>query len=563
MKKTNLIIGCVLAAFLLNTALFGSRITSGSSIQDQETDVEMGDYIYSTFFGGTSEDAAFSVAVDSQSNIIISGSTYSTVFPVLNAYQDTYGGGDTSEDYHVYGGDGFVAKFNATGQLTWSTFLGGTSLDCAKYVTVDASDNLIIIGTTNSTDFPITVDAYQSSYSGGAYDLFITKIAPNGTLIYSSYFGGSSQDEPDDIVLDSSGNLIITGWTASIDFPLTADATSSEIGGDYDAILVKFAPDCKTLLYSTYFGGSDSEFAEEITIDNQGNIILSGSTTSPDLPITDDAYQDTIKGLGSERDFFVAKFSSDNQLSYATYFGGSQADDCYGLAVDSTGNIILTGRTWSPDFPTKNAYQEDYTGLNNLPSSEHGEIDGFIAKLSADGQNLVFSTYLGDVSWDTVFNPVIDKDDNIIVTFLTDFDEFPVIDGLVLNAGQGGDFLVIKMSPTGDLLFSSYLGGSSYDHPHDQFIVNGTIYIVGRTESYNFLITDDAYQQNYMGNVDGFIFRMELSDYLDDLGATVSTTGSSTSSTATNSAPSFELLFVISGLSGFLVLNKRFSRKKS
>ncbi|MFW9995478.1 MAG: SBBP repeat-containing protein [Candidatus Odinarchaeota archaeon] len=564
MKKTSLVIGCVLAAFLLNIALFGSLLASGTSIQDQEAEVEMGDYIYSSFFGGTNEDISWSVVVDSQANIIVAGSTYSTNCPVLNAYQDTYGGGDKpggDMPYHIFGGDGFVAKFDPAGQLTWSTFLGGINLDCARYVTVDTSDNIIVIGTTNSTDYPVTDDAYQSSYSGGVYDLFITKFAPNGTLTYSSYFGGSGQDLPNDLVLDLSDNLIITGRTESVDFPLTVDAADSEIGGDSDAILVKFAPDCKTLLYSTYFGGSGTDSGVSIAIDNQSNIILSGSTSSPDLPITGDAYQDTIKGFGVERDFFVAKFSAeDYQLSYATYFGGSQAEDCYGLAVDSSGNIILTGRTWSGDFPTENAYQEEYTGLNNPPTTDHGELDGFITKLSADGQNLVFSTYLGEVSWDTVFNPVIDKDDNIIVTFLTDFRDFPVIDGLLLNANAGsGNFLVIKMSPTGDFLFSSYLGGSFYDHPHDQFIADGTIYIAGQTESYNFLATDDAYQQQYMGGIDGFIFRLELSDYLDDLGIVVDTTGSST---ATNGVPGFELHFVLLALTSSISLLTRARKRK-
>ncbi|MHA2296879.1 MAG: SBBP repeat-containing protein [Candidatus Hodarchaeales archaeon] len=557
MKNSNkIIVGCVLVAFLLFIGMVGSGISSGISLQANQVEIE--DYVYGTYFGGTDEDQIRDVAIDSQGDIVVIGSTYTINFPVLNAFQDSYGGNGEIDDHHLrwYGGDGIVAKFNATGQLLWSTYLGGDRNDCARHVVIDASDNIIVIGNTNSTDFPVTDDAYQSTYVGGFIDIFITKFAPNGSLIYSSYFGGTDYEEPGDLTLDSSGNLVITGGTGSIDFPLTADAVDNTITGDNEAFFTILGPDF-SLVYSTFFGGSEHEGGDDIAIDGQGNIIVTGYTMSQDFPITDDAYQDTING--TERDFFIAKFSSDYQLTYATYFGGSHMDDCFGLAVDSAGNIILTGRTWSIDYPTANAYQD------NIGAITEDGVDGFITKLSADGQELVYSTYLGDVGWDTVLNPVVDSSDNVIFTLVSETDDFPVIDAFQPNHGGGLDILIMMMSPAGTPLFSSYLGGTSIEFPNAQVFSGGSIYIVGVTESTNFLTTDDAHQQVYMGNTDGFIFRLELSDYLDDINneesSTTTQTTQITQTTQTSSVSGFELPFVILALTSSISFLTRVRKK--
>ncbi|MFW9995479.1 MAG: SBBP repeat-containing protein [Candidatus Odinarchaeota archaeon] len=555
--RRKIIVSCILATLMLTIAMMSSTHTPVTSVQGQTTQTELEDYTYCTLVGGFDEDIIRNVDVDSEGNIIVTGSTYSHGFPVLNAYQDTYGGGAMPEDYHVFGGDGIVAKFSADGQLLWSTFLGGTNMDCIHSTSLDTSDNIIVIGTTNSTDFPVTADAYQSAYAGGSYDLFITRFAANGSMVYSSYFGGTGHDESRDFVLDSSGNLVIVGGTSSLDFPLTADAADKTCEGAGEGFLTIIAADFSNLLYSTFFGGSDYEGGDEIAIDGQGNIIITGPVTSYDFPVTDDAYQDAING--SERDSFIAKFNASGHLIYASYFGGSDMDDCFGMTLDSAGNIIMTGRTWSTDFPTKNAYQDSYAGLNMEG------VDSFIAKLSADGQDLIFSTYLGDTGWDTAFNPVVDLDDNILVTLLAGPGTFPVIDAFQPTRGGVYDILVIMLSSSGNILFSSYLGGVSNEHPYDQFITNGTIYIVGTTQSSNFPVTSNAYQQMYKGNSDGFIFRFEIDAYLLALESskTTTTTTATAITTSTAATPGFELSLVLAGLVSLLVMSRRRGRKQS
>ncbi|MFX1507939.1 MAG: SBBP repeat-containing protein, partial [Promethearchaeota archaeon] len=376
-----------MVAFLLALNIVNCMSTI-TPFHELHLEVNIEDYIYSTYFGGdSSEDHIKDIVTDAHRNMIITGNTLSTNFPIQNAFQDTFAGG--GNDDHGVGGDAFLTKFDPDGQLLWSTFLGGSSMDGALFVEVVESNDIVVVGITQSDDFPIVGEAYQADYSG-SYDIFISKFAANGSILYSSYLGTIGDDRVNDFELDSTGNLIISGGTGSADFPVTPDAAQSVFDGGSDGFLMRISANCSTILYSTFLGGSSYEGIDKIALDHQDNIVATGFTGSQDFPITEDAYQDSISST-YYRDFFIAKYNSSGHLVYATYFGGSHMDDCFGVAIDSVGDIIITGRTWSSDFPIVNAWQENYSTI---------EVDGFVAKLTSDGPELIFSSYFGGAAWD-------------------------------------------------------------------------------------------------------------------------------------------------------------------
>jgi hypothetical protein len=523
--------------------------------------VDIEDFVYSTYLGGgdplsLAEDHIKDVIVDSQDNIIVTGNTLSNDFPVsINAFQATFAGG--GNDVHGVGGDAFLAKFDCEGQLLWSTFLGGSSMDGGLFVEVVDSDNIIVMGITHSNDFPVSPDAFQEDYSG-YYDIFLTKFLPNGSLLYSSYLGRAGDDRVNDFELDSSGNLVISGGTNSANFPVTPDAAQPILNGGSDGFFMRISPNCSTILYSTFLGGSSYEGIDKITLDNQGNIIATGFTGSYDFPVTEDAYQDSLCGF--VRDFFIAKYNSSGQLMYSTYFGGSHLDDCFGVAADSAGSIIVTGRTWSDDFPiTVNAWQANYSNI---------EVDGFVAKLTADGQELIFSSYFGGAAWDTIHHVDVDSYDNILVSGSVGSEGFPLIDAFQEERSGSCDVIIMKLSPTGQPLFGSYLGGDGQDHPWHQYLSNDHLYVVGFTSSTDFLTYNDSYQQTNQGNRDGFLFRFDIDGYLSALHPTSSQPSSTptsnvssmtTTETATNSenTSGFDIYVVFLALVSILTVRLR------
>ncbi|MHA2363476.1 MAG: hypothetical protein ACXAC7_05935, partial [Candidatus Hodarchaeales archaeon] len=273
-NKKKLLIGNIVVLLLLNISIF-SCTSSLNSRQERQLQVDIEDFVYSTYLGGDGllysdvdiEDKILDVTTDSQENIIITGNTLSSNFPVLNAFQNTYAGG--GNDVHFVGGDAFLAKFDKDGQLLWSTFLGGSNMDGGRFVKAVESDNIIVLGMTKSIDFPTTDDAYQENYTGN-YDIFITKFSSNGSIIYSSYLGDIGDDTISGFELDSFGNLVVSGGTNSTNFPVTTSADQPVIGGESDGFFMRLSANCSTILYSTFLGGSNDEGINEITIDTQG-----------------------------------------------------------------------------------------------------------------------------------------------------------------------------------------------------------------------------------------------------------------------------------------------------
>ncbi len=319
--------------------------------------------IYSTYVGGTSNDVADGIAVDSSGNAYVTGWTDSYNFPTLNPYQPTNHHGE------FYSVDALVAKLSSSGDsLIYSTYLGGGDEDVGYGIAVDGSGNAYVTGETHSSDFP-TSNPYQT-FQGNS-DAFVTKLSSSGnSLIYSTYLGGGSGDYASGIAIDGSGNAYVTGGTLSSNFP-TLNPYQNQLNNPWsDVFITKLSSTGHTLIYSTYLGGTYSDGGCSIAVDGDGNAYVTGSTPSPDFP-TFNPYQGTFQG--GNYDAFVTKLSSSgNSLLYGTYLGGTSEDYAHGIAVDGSGKAYVTGYTGSSNFPTLNPYQATSGG---------SQWDAFITKL--------------------------------------------------------------------------------------------------------------------------------------------------------------------------------------
>ncbi len=341
-------------------AVFGGGLSDGFVAKLNPTGSAL---VYSTYLGGSGDDSGYGIAVDSTGNAYVTGETDSTNFPTSRPLQASSGGGS----------DAFVAKLNSGGSaLVYSTYLGGSSQDFGQGIAVDSAGNAYVSGVTNSTDFP-TASPLQAVFGGGVDygDAFVAKLNPTGSaLVYSTYLGGSSDDEGHGIAVDSAGNAYVSGGTFSTDFP-TASPLQASFGGDEDAFVAKLNPTGSALVYCTYLGGSGGEFGLGIAVDSSGNAYVSGFTDSTNFPTAN-----PLQAVhGGSQDAFVAKLNpGGSALVYSTYLGGSSVEEGEGIAVDSAGNAYVAGYTQSTNFPTANPLQAVYGG---------GETDAFVTKIGA------------------------------------------------------------------------------------------------------------------------------------------------------------------------------------
>jgi len=325
--------------------------------------------VYSTYLGGGSYAAAVGIAVDSSGNAYVTGQTESNSFPTtVGAFQTLLAGTQNS----------FVSKLNPSGSaLVYSTYLGGNAGDYAGGIVVDPSGNAYVTGETSSNNFPMTAGAFQTELAG-TDNVFISKLNPSGSaLVYSTYLGGSSYDGGVAIAVDSSGSAYVTGWTYSSNFPTTAGAFQTSLAGGMDAFVTKLNPTGSALIYSTYLGGSSSSnilgsVTESlgIGVDASADAYVAGFTTTSNFPTTPGAFQTTFGGPTSGSYAYDAFFTELNpsgaSLLYSTYLGGNGLDLGQADAVDSLGNVYVTGQTESSNFPTTpGAFQTSLAGLDN------------------------------------------------------------------------------------------------------------------------------------------------------------------------------------------------------
>jgi hypothetical protein len=320
-----------------------------------------GAVLYATYLGGSSSDLGYAIAIDASGAAYVAGSTNSVNFPVTgSAPQRTFRGGS----------DCFVAKLDPSGAtLSYSTYLGGESIDVCKGIAVDASGAAFVTGTTISTSFPVT-GALQPTLSGWS-DAFLTKISPAGNrFLFSTYLGGEGADDGNVVRVDSAGVVYVGGDTSSIGFPVTSGGTQKLYHGGYDGFVCGVANDGSRIVFATYLGGSGADVINDLFVGQDGRIVAAGYTSSIDFPVG----QSFQSSFGGSFDAFVAVLGAGGTtLDFASYVGGGGDDRAYGVAPLGSGQLVVAGQVLAGTVP----YMQ-----RSFSSAVSGNQDGFIAAVS-------------------------------------------------------------------------------------------------------------------------------------------------------------------------------------
>src|SRR6516165_7005 len=433
---------------------------------------------FSTYLGGSGTDVANAIAVAPDGSIYVAGLTRAADFPATLG-QAPPPGQDRA----------FVVKLSADGKnLLWAAYLGGSVGEEARALALDPQGNMYVTGQTRSPDFPVR-NPFQPSCSldntRSCNDAFVVKLDPNGHLLYSTFLGGSGAEAGNAIAVDSAGNIFVAGETSSTDFPAFKPLQATT-GGGRDAFLAKISPDGQSLAYATYLGGRGDDTARSITVDSAGSVFLTGQTYSVDFP-TQNAFQVSCNAIVNAQcagTVFIAKVAADGQsLAYSTYLGGSAQDAGNGIAVDGVGNAYITGSTKSADFPLQSPM------LHSLQGSEHV----FVAKLSASGSQLLYSTYVGGSLQEEGEAIAVDAAGQAHIAGWTRSTDFPVRnavqDACKLNAlGQcdSAAFVTTLDANGAQMLFSTYLGSGGSDQARAIAVdATGSIYVAGSSGGSN------------------------------------------------------------------------------
>ncbi len=436
--------------------------------------------VYSTYLGGSGGDYGNSIVVDSSGNAFVAGGTQSTNFPTTGGtYQTTLGSGFNA----------FVSKLNSTGSaLLYSTYLGGNASAGGDSVVVDSNGNAYVTGSTGSNNFPTTLGAYQTTFSGTAA-VFVTKLNSTGSaLLYSTFLGGNTNDVGYGIAVDTNGNVHVTGETMG-GFPTTPGAFQIAPGGNNNIFVTKLNSTGSGLIYSTYLGGTYVSEGLGIAIGINGNAYVTGDTDSSNFQTTLGAFQ-AVYGGGTSNAFVTELNSTGTSLIYSTYLGGNGQDEGLGIAVDSNGYAYITGFTDSSNFPTTlGVYQATYEGVSYYNDN------AFVTKINNTGSALVYSSYLGSDACG--LGIAVDSSGDAFVTGFAG-DGFPTTANADQAALGGGiyDAFVTEFNSTGStLVYSTYLGGSGYDIGYGITLdSSGNAYVTGQTGSTDFPTTGGAFQ---------------------------------------------------------------------
>jgi hypothetical protein len=456
---------------------------------------------WSTLLGGSAGgESIVAVALGSDGQVTVAGSTGSVDFPV------TPGAFDTTYNPHTFfGADVVVTRFNSSGSgLVFSTLLGGAVNDFPIDVAVTSGGETIVGGWTGSIDYPTTPGAFDSSVSWG--DVFVTRLNLMGTgLVYSTLIGGTADEICEAMDLDAQGVVTVTGVTYSADFPVTPGAfkaLKTGCGPCTEAFVSKLESDGSTLLYSTLLGGAASDSARAMDVDALGFVTVAGMTSPTDFPFT------SILDVGG---MFVTRLDPTlSSLIYATQLGAADGDNQpYDVAADAQGGAFLTGRTQSDQFmTTPGAFDTTFNGL----------IDAFVLHLDATGSTLLYSTFLGGAKIDEGHRIEADTAGVVTVGGFTGGVNFPTTPGAFASSPAGNaDLFVTRLAPDGSRpWYSTYLGGSGIE-PNDGVDLfgmalgaEGEIVVTASTKSADFPTTPGAFDTTPKDFSDGVVVKLDM-----------------------------------------------------
>jgi uncharacterized repeat protein (TIGR01451 family) len=512
---------------------------------------------YSSYLGGSTTDVGTAIAVDATGSAYITGQTISPDFPTKNPIETYHSGGTC-----VTGSpcpDVFVTKFNATGTaLVYSTYLGGSSDDSGHGIALDSAKNAYVVGRTFSNDFPTTTGVLRafcgeilvggnptSSCNGNFPDAFVTKLNASGSaLLYSTFLGGTGNEQANAVAVDSAGDAYVVGTTSSSlptgnpndpGFPITG-ATALEAtfigGGQNTGFFVELNPAATSELYGTFLGTkaevAPSTSPNGVAVDKSGKAYVGGYTEAADFPVTAGAFQtsctplrfglcDTFRGFVSKFDPTQSKAAS---LVYSTYLGGTHSgaqDVVDAIAIDSGGDAYVTGQANSVDFPfTPGSFQTQCVVGSGICTA------AYVTKFNPTGTGLVYSTFLGDQplppntpgDHTAGYGIQVDAKKNAYVTGIVVEDspaspQFPMVNPIETFGG----IFVSKFNPAGNaLLFSTHFGSNTTPIVEQGNAITidsqGSAYITGFESSSLFTTTAGAFQTAAGGGEDAFALKI-------------------------------------------------------
>jgi len=392
--------------------------------------------IYSTFLGGSASDSVGTVAVDSAGNAFVAGSSRSTNFPIVNPTPTNYTGGTC---------DGFVGELDSSGDhLLYSSCFTGAYV---RGIVVDSAEDVYLVGSANTSNFPVTTGAFQTTYNGNG-EIFVSKLRPDGSpLIYSTFLGGAEYVSGSAIAVDSGGSPYVTGVTTGITFPTTPGAFDTAPSTGCNVVVAKLKPDFSALAFSTYLCADQNNgaFSGAVAVDSSGSAYVTGTVSKPIFPATPGAFQSIFPGSESG---FLAKFDpTGSSLVYGTYIGGSASEVAeQGLAIDSAGQAYVIGSAYGgAGTPTLNAFE---------PACP-GQFCAFVTALNSSGSGLVYSTllggsgsFVGNTQWlDSGYAIAITPSGDAVVVGVTGSYDFPLVRPFQSSMGGDPDAFLAIISP--------------------------------------------------------------------------------------------------------------------
>ena len=424
---------------------------------------------------GSGNEIAYAIAAakDGTSDSFITGVTDSPDLPMMNAFQGTFAGNE----------DIFVQRLDANGARVWSTYYGGSLLDGGKGIATDNSGNTYVVGYA-AGNLPL-FNNVQVGYGGGTYDAALVKFNSAGVRQWATEYGGTGTDYATAVCCDNVGNVFVTGYTNSSNFPVVNAIYPSQ-AAVMDAFILKINPS-RTIRWADYFGGNDEDRGRAITLDPAGtNVYFTGSTLSSVLHITVGAFQNFNASFLNAEDVFIAKMDTAGQNTlFSTFCGGTDADFGQGISVDGTGKVFVTGYTLSNDFPCVNPGLPAYFDNTIGSPSTH---DAFIVECNSTGTTEIWGTYFGGSGVDMGLAITSDQSAGIHITGSSASTDFPVqspTDLIYYQSTQGdggsfGDFFISWFYNDHKLLWSTYYGGTFNDEGHGiSTDLSGNVYVAG------------------------------------------------------------------------------------
>ena len=451
---------------------------------------------YSSFLGGSGFDKVEGVAAASSGNLYAVGGTDSVDFP--EAFASPVGGAAV-----------FVTRIDAQGQgIVYTAILDGRDTEIGLSIAVDGQGTAYVSGQTDSNDFPL-LNAFQSNFSPGGFipgityltsrlDAFVTKLDSSGGLVFSTYLGGRNLDSGHAIAVGANQQVYVAGSTSSNNYPLKNQFQDAGVLSSANAFLTVLAADGQSLVYSTQLRGGDSDEVNALAVDSTGNAYVAGNTDSANFPL-----KGPFQGDQAGTDAFVAKInpaaSGEASLVYSTYLGGQGTDKVLSIAVDAFGRAHVTGITDSTLFPLREPL--DSTNVVN---------EAFVTKFNAQGNDLLFSTFLGGSGVEQGSSIAVDGAGAIYVAGATNSIDFPAVNAFQPELSGDLDAFVAKIDPvTSTLLWSSFLGGG-LDELGNAVALDGTgnVYLGGQTQSVSFPILNAVQDSFGGGESDGFVTKL-------------------------------------------------------